>query len=199
MAQKKVAPSFCAIDVSELVLKGDNALNNNKPEEAVVAYKEASQKNPNEIDVYRKLGKAYISLKDYDNAINAYNTYLSKNENEDEVWIELGEAQRLKGQYQKAIQCFEKAAAIDPKNDLANRSLQEAKNNVLSIYSPSIALKQREEIAAKNLGEALNMAVKYLSPAYMKEFADVKIVFGETASMGGTSNIAQYEDYKKTT
>lgn len=198
MAQKKVAPSFCAIDVSELVLKGDNALNNNKPEEAVVAYKEASQKNPNEIDVYRKLGKAYISLKDYDNAINAYNTYLSKNENEDEVWIELGEAQRLKGQYQKAIQCFEKAAAIDPKNDLANRSLQEAKNNVLSIYSPSLALKQREEIAAKNLGEALNMAVKYLSPAYMKEFADVKIVFGETASMGGTSNIAQYEDYKKT-
>ena len=44
MAQKKFAPNFCAVDVSELILKGDNALNNNKPEEAVVAYKEASQK-----------------------------------------------------------------------------------------------------------------------------------------------------------
>ena len=59
-------------------------------------------------------------------------------------------------------------------------------------------MKQRDEIASKNLAEALQMAVNYLSPAYMKEISDVKIVFGKTASMGGTDNIAQYEDYIKT-
>ena len=108
MAQKKVEPSFCAADVSELVLKGDNALNANRIEEALGAYKEAIQKNPDEVETYRKLGKALVQIKDYDGAINAYNEYLSRNGKEDEVWIELGEAQRLKGQYQQAVLSFEK-------------------------------------------------------------------------------------------
>ena len=198
MAQKKFAPNFCAVDVSELILKGDNALNNNKPEEAVLAYNEAIQKNPNEIETYRKLGKAFIHSKDYNGAINAYSEYLAKNDKSDEAWIELGEAQRLKGQYKQAISSFEKALTISPNNDLAKRSLQEANNNLLSVYSPAQAQKQRDELAAKNLGIALQMAVAYLSPEYMKEFSDVKIIFGKTASMGGTENIAQYEDYIKT-
>ena len=63
--QQKVAPAFCAVDVSELILKGDNALNNNKPEEAILAYKEAKQKNPDTLETYRKLGKAYHNIKDY--------------------------------------------------------------------------------------------------------------------------------------
>ena len=198
MVQKSCVPSFCAADVSELILKGDNALNSNKPEEAILAYQEALQKNINEIDTYRKLGKAYVHAKDYNGAISAYSEYLSKNDKSDEAWIELGEAQRLKGQYQQAINSFEKALAISPNNDLAKRSIQEAKNNLLSIYSPAQAQKQRDELATKNLGEALQMTVAYLSPEYMKEFADVKIIFGKTASMGGTDNIAQYEDHIKT-
>ena len=198
MAQKGFAPKFCAVDVSELILKGDNAINNNKPEEAIVAYKEAKQKNPNELATYRKLGKALVMTKDYNGAISTYNEYLSKNEKDDEAWIELGEAQRLNGQYQQAIASFEKAAAVDPSNDLAKRSIQETKNNLLNVFSPSVAIKQKEDAANKNLGDALQMAITYLTPEYMQELADVKIQFGETASMGGTSNIAQYEDYIKT-
>ena len=198
MVQKSSVPSFRAVDVSELILKGDNALNSNKPEEAVLAYNQAKQQNPNELETYKKLGKALVQTKDYEGAINFYSESLAQNDNDDEVWIELGEAQRLKGQYQQAVASFEKAASIDPKNDLANRSLLETKNNILSIYSPAQAMKQKEEVAAKNLHTALQMAVSYLSPEYMKEFADVKIIFGKTASMGGTDNIAQYEDYIKT-
>lgn len=196
--QQKVAPAFCAVDVSELILKGDNALNNNKPEEAILAYKEAKQKNPDTLETYRKLGKAFIQTKDYTNAIATYNEYLTKNNKDDEAWIELGEAQRLNGQYKQAINSFEQALIADPNNDLAKRSIQETQNNLLNVYSPSTAYKQKDEIATKNLGEALQMAVEYLTPEYMKEIADVKIIFGETASMGGTSNIAQYEDGIKT-
>ena len=68
---------------------------------------------------------------------------------------------------------------------------------MLSIFSPQRAKKEREEYASKNLQKALQMTVNYMTPSYMKGLDDVIVCFGETASMGGTSNIAQYENYKK--
>ena len=196
MAQKGFAPKFCAVDVSELILKGDNALNNNKPEEAIVAYKEAKQKNPNELATYRKLGKTYFNLKDYRASEQYYQTYLSQRPEDVDTWIDLGETQRRNGQYQKALKSFEKAQSLDNSNDLANRSILETKNNILSIYNPERARAEKQAYAAKNLREALNMTVQYMTPAYMQGLDDVVIEFGKTASMGGTTNIAQYENYK---
>lgn len=188
--------SFSGYDVSDLLSKGDKALNTNKYEEALKYYKEANQKNPNEIQTYRKLGKTYFNLKDYTLSQKNYETYLESNPDDADTWIDLGEAQRQQGSYQKALTSFQKAKSLDDSNDLANRSILETQNNILSIYNPERAKAEKEAYAAKNLKTALEMTVQYMTPTYMKELSDVIIEFGKTASMGGTPNIAQYENYK---
>ncbi len=190
-------PAFSAVDVSDIMAQGDSALNENRTADALKAYSEALNKNPNETVLYRKLGKTYFQLKDYNKAEENYKKYLEFSPEEADVWIDLGEAQRQKGLYDVAIASFQKAVELEPDNDLANRSILLAKNNKLAIFSPERAKQEKIDYATKNLNTALQMTVNYLTPNYMKDLSDVTIQFGETASMGGTSNIAQYENYKK--
>jgi len=190
--------SFSGSDVSDILAKGDTALNENRFEEALKYYQEANNLNPDENKIYRKLAKAQFNLKDYASAEKNFETYLSKAQDDYDCWIELGETQRRAGLYKKALNSFERAIAINPADDLAQRSILETKNNILSVFSPQQAQEEKAAYAAKNLKAALDMTVKYMTPAYMSDLQDVKVMFGETALMGGTSNIAQYENYKNT-
>ena len=192
----KSIQSFAGYDVSDLLSQGDNALNNNKFDEALKYYTEANKKNPDEIQTYRKLGKTYFNLKDYKASEQHYQKYLSQRPDDVDTWIDLGETQRQNGQYQKALASFEKAKSLDNSNDLANRSILETKNNILSIYNPERARSEKQAYAAQNLRTALNMTVQYMTPEFMQGLEDVVVEFGKTASMGGTTNIAQYENYK---
>lgn len=188
--------SFAGYDVSDLLSKGDNALNSNNYDEALKNYKLANKRNPDEIQTYRKLGKTYFHLKDYASSQANFKIYLENRPDDVDTWIELGETQRQQGSYQQALTSFEKAKSLDSSNDLANRSILETKNNIISIYNPQRAKEERVEYANKNLKAALDMTVQYMTPEYMKKISDVVVEFGKTASMGGTPNIAQYENYK---
>lgn len=192
----KSMQSFKGSDTSDIVSQGDKALNENNFSKALEAYQQANNINPDNINIYRKMAKANFGLKDYASAENNFSTYLKSNPNDVDCLIELGETQRQAGFYQKALSNFEKAHQLDKSNDLANRSILETKNNILSIYSPERAKAEKAEYASKNLKAALDMTVEYLSPAFMQDMQDVSVSFGETAQMGGTSNIAQYENYK---
>lgn len=189
--------SFSANDVSSLIEQGDKALNENRFQEALRFYQQANQSNPEENTIYRKMAKAYHHLKDYTSAEKNFKIYLEKAPGDTDCWIELGEAQRQNGYYQNALKSFEKAYSLDSSNDLARRSIMETKNNILSIHYPQQAAAEKQQYAAQNLKTALDMTVQYMTPEYMKDLSDVTIGFGETADMGGTSNIAQYENYKK--
>ena len=191
-------PTFSAVDVSDYIAKGDAALNENRLNDALNSYSQAIQKNPNESVLYRKLGKTYFQMKDYESSETNYKKYIEKNSNDADALIELGEVQRLRGMYSNAISNFEKALQVEPNNDLAKRSILQTKNNMLAIFNPEQARIEKNEYATKNLKTALQMTVDYLTPSYMQDMTDVQIMFGETASMGGTSNIAQYENYKRT-
>ena len=195
--QTAPAKNFCGTDVSDILAKGDKALNENKFNEALQSYTRANQLDPENNKIYKKLGKTYYHLKDYKTAEMHYKTYLETEPNDAETWIDLGQAQRQSGYYQKAVDSFKQASKLDASNDFAKRSLLETKNDMLAIYFPEQAEQEKREYAAKNLQDALNLTISYLTPEYMKDLGDVKITFGETASMGGTANIAQYENYKK--
>ncbi len=195
---KKTVKSFAGADISDIISKGNQALNSNKYEEALKYYQQANQINSEEKSVYRRLGKAYFGLKNYDKAEENYKKYLETSPNDSECLIDLGEAQRLGGYYKKAITTFEKAYSLDNSNDLARRKILETKNNEMSIYSPLQAKSQKNEYASQNLKKALDMTIAYMGNDYMKTLSDVSICFGETASMGGTANIAQWENSKNT-
>lgn len=188
--------SFSGSDVSDLISKGDTALNENRFEDALKYYQEANNNNPDEIKVYRKLAKAQFNLKDYSSAEKNFQIYLENKQDDSDCWIELGETQRCMGFYQKALNSFEKAKSLNAADDLAQRSILETKNNILAIYFPEQAKAEKAAYAEQNLKAALDMTVQYMTPAYMQDLKDVTVMFGETASMGGTSNIAQYENSK---
>lgn len=195
---KTYRPAFNGGNVDALLQTGDTALNENKNQEALDAYKQALTLNPDNTVINKKIAKAYHKLKDYKSAEENFKIYLDKNQDDTEAWIDLGETQRQKGDYNSAIKSFETALSLDNANDLARRSILEAQNNSLSIYAPQKAYTEKQAYAQKNLQEALQLTVNYMSAEYMGDLADVQIKFGETASMGGTSNIAQYENGIKT-
>ena len=149
--KKASKPSFSAVDVSDIIAKGDIALNENRLEEALNCYSQALNKNPQETILYRKLGKTYSQMKDFSSAEKSFVEYLKTDESESEVWIDLGETQRQQGKYQAAIQSFDKAISIEPNNDVAKRSLMLTKNNMLAIFSPEQARKEKNDYASKNL------------------------------------------------
>lgn len=188
--------AFRGADVSDLLSRGNKALNENKYKEALNYYNQAHSRNPDEVKVYRQMAKAQFGLKNYVLAEENFQKYLKENPDDSDIIIELGETQRQMGQYQKAINTFEKAYRLDNTNDLAARSLKTAKNDLLAVYSPEKAYKEKKEYAQKNLEAALNMTVNYLTPQYMNKLKNVTFKFGKTASMGGTGNIAQYENSK---
>lgn len=192
--KERTVPNFGGSDVTEILTKGDAALNENRLDDALNLYQEAYNKAPDNVEINRKLGKTYQKLKDYNSAEEQYKKYLSVNKNDTDTWIDLGEVQRQLAKYQEAISSFETALSLDANNDLARRSILEAENNKLSCFSPQKAYDEKQAYAQKNLQEALNMTVEYMTPEYMQDLEDVQIKFGKTASMGGTSNIAQYEN-----
>ena len=191
-------PTFNGGDINSLMEEGDKFLNENKAEKALESYKKALEQSPENTEINRKIAKAYHRLKDYNSAEENIKIYLTQNEEDAEGWIELGEIQRQKGDYNSAVKSFKTALSIDPNNDLAKRSITETQNNTLSIFSPQKAYTEKQKYAQENLKTALKMAVDYMTPEYMKDLADIQIKFGKTASMGGTSNIAQYENSIKT-
>ncbi len=189
--------AFKGADVTDILIKGDKALNENQYGEALKHYSEAKSQNPDEISVYKKMGKAYAGLKDYKRAQENFTKYLEKNPDDAEILIELGNAQHKSGLYKYAAESYKKALSLDEKNDLAKRCLMEVENDTLALYSPEKARREKSEYAGNNLRTALELATSYLGNEYMKDLANVEIRFGQTASMGGTANIAQYENNKK--
>ncbi len=189
--------NFNGIDVSDILAKGNKALNENKFNEALKYYNQAVNINPDEIKIYKQMAKAQFGLKDYASAEKNFKIYLEENPDDSDILIELGETQRQMGYYHKALNTFTCAYKLDNANDLAKRSMLTAKNDILAVYSPIRARKEKEAYAKNNLQQALKMTVDYLTPEYMKNLKDITFQFGKTASMGGTGNIAQYENSKK--
>ena len=185
-------------NVGQLLQDGDKALNENRFEDALNCYNKVVQLEPNSVSIYKKLAKAKFRLKQYEAAEQDYKTYLEVNKGDVDTIAELGETLRQQGKYSEALKTFEYALTLDKKNDLILRSIQETKNNILYCYDPVKASREKQEFADKNLRNALKMTVMYLTPEYMQDLADVQIKFGKTAQMGGTTNIAQYENYKNT-
>lgn len=190
--------SFSGTDVSELLKQGDSLLNSDKASDAIAVYNQALKMDPDNVSINRKLGKANFHLKNYAESEAHYKKYVEQNQQNAEAWIDLGEAQRQNGFYKAAKESFEIALQLEPDNNLAKRSILETENNFISCFSPLDAYEAKNRYAQQNLQKALQMTVDYMTPEFMQGLSNVQIKFGETASMGGTSNIAQYENGIKT-
>lgn len=99
--------------------------------------------------------------------------------------------------YAKATEHFNKALSIEPNYDYAKRNLLDTQNLHLACINPEKAQKERYETAIENLTQAVKIARNFLPKGFMDDMKDLTVSFDKTSKMGGRSNIAQYEHYKR--
>lgn len=177
--------------------QGNEYLKRNDFDNAIDCYKQVVGKNPGAVDAYYSLAKAYKYKEDYKNAIPAFQKYIEFKPDDVEANVLLGECYHQSGLYSKAKEQYEKAAKMDPSNDLPKRNLLELENNLIGCYDYNRAMQEKRKQASANLTKAVKMASDYLPRGYMKDMSNITVAFDKTSLMGGTANIAQYENSKK--
>lgn len=177
--------------------KGNDYLKRNEFDSAIECFTKAIEQSSDSVDVYYSLAKAYKYKEDYKNAIPAFEKYTELKPEDVEAKVLLGECYHQSGLYEKAREQYTKAAQMDPSNDLPKRNLLELDNHQLACYDPNKALVERRKQASENLTKAVTMAGGYLPRGYLKDLANITVAFDKTSLMGGTANIAQYENSKK--
>lgn len=166
-------------------------------DKAINLYKQALMVNSQNEDATLSLAKTYKLNSDFKNAIPYFQKACGQKPEDLELKTLLGECYKQNGQYIPAKQLFQEVLRINPYYDYANRNLLDTENLQKAVFSPSQAYRERQEAASKNLNTAISMASKFLPKGYMKNMADLTVTFDKTASMGGRSNIAQYEHNKR--
>jgi len=176
---------------------GNEQLQNNQNKKAIQLYKRAIELKPDYADAYFNLAKAYNSDGNKKNAISTYEELLKISPNDVEALTNLGECYNETNNPIEARKCYQKALDIDPKYDLANRSIKEIDNKLLAKTDPKAANEKLQQQSSETLSKALNLVMTYAPESITKDLGDIKLQFGETNSMSGHANIAQYENDKK--
>jgi Trypsin-like peptidase domain/Tetratricopeptide repeat/TPR repeat len=97
--------------------------NSNRYQEAIAAYKQSLQMNPDHVEAYLNLGVVYYKVGKYSDAIDILKQALSVNPYVLPVYNKLGTAYIIRGAYAMAIDTFRKAAEIAPKDPTAHFNL----------------------------------------------------------------------------
>ena len=177
--------------------RGNAFLKINELDKAIACYKKSVELSPDYTDAYFNLGKAYFLQKKYSEAANAFEKVRKLAPNDAEALVLLGESYKNNGYYKKSIEIFNEALRVDNTSDYAKRNYKEAENYSYAIFNLEKAYQQKKSQATKNLDDAINMAKKFLPSGYLKDMSDLTVAFDDTSEMGGRSNIAQYEHYKR--
>jgi len=83
--------------------------------------KKALDLNPKSPIVWRYMGIAYVTKKEYVKAIECYEKAVEIDPNYVSAWYNMGNAYHNKKEYDKAIECYEKAVKIDPNSDISRK------------------------------------------------------------------------------
>jgi tetratricopeptide (TPR) repeat protein len=177
---------------------GNEQLKNSQNKKAIQLYKRSIELKPDYADAYFNLAKAYNNDGNKKYAILTYEELLKFSPNDIESLTNLGECFRETGNPIEARKYYRKALNIDPKYDLANRSMKEINNNLLAKTNPKAAREELEKQTEENLKNALNLVMTFGPETVTKNLEEIKLQYGKTSSMSGHSNIAQYENDKKT-
>jgi tetratricopeptide (TPR) repeat protein len=97
--------------------------NSNRYHEAIEAYKQSLQMNPDRMEAYLNLGVVYYKVGKYSDAIEILKQALSVNPYVLPAYNKLGTAYIIRGAYAMAIDTFRKAAEIGPNDPTAHFNL----------------------------------------------------------------------------
>ncbi|XP_074856704.1 tetratricopeptide repeat protein 21B isoform X2 [Carettochelys insculpta] len=140
------------------LLLGDAYMNIQEPEEAIEIYEQALKKNPKDLTLASKIGKALIKTHNYSKAISYYEAAL-KTGQQNILCYDLAELLLKLGQYEKAEKVLQQALDHESDNELSSL-MEDGRYQVLlaKIYSKMektdeaiVSLQQARELQARVL------------------------------------------------
>lgn len=175
--------------------QGDEYARNNENEKAIFYYKKAVSITPELIQPYYNLAKIYKEKGQLNQVIKTYQELLGIRPEEIEAQTLLGDIYLEQEKYGAALTAYKKAIEIDPKYDLANRSLKKLENLILAGENPIKADSIKRQVAQNNLKKSLSLVNEHAAPEISGALRDIDITFDKTDSLSGYQNIAQYENH----
>ncbi len=88
---------------SILVIEGNILLGENKPKQALEAFKKAEEKAQNFPNLFLQIGRCYLQLKQWDDAIRSFNKALSMDKDNAHCYHGLAMAHLKKGEFNEAV------------------------------------------------------------------------------------------------
>jgi tetratricopeptide (TPR) repeat protein len=116
---KMIAPSVSASSQIATVLSKGQALNMDKPEEALEQFDEALQLEPRNIEAWIKRGTALERLQRIDEAITSYDEAISIDGSTATAYLFKAGVYNRQKKYAEALQCYEKALNAQQKSRTA--------------------------------------------------------------------------------
>jgi tetratricopeptide (TPR) repeat protein len=102
---------------------GNELFQNNEDEEALAAYKQAIERNPEFAEAYYKLGITYAVLEQnkeseaaLKKAIELYKKSIQENSKDADAFFNLGESHRSLRQYEDAVRAYKQAVHLQPED-----------------------------------------------------------------------------------
>ncbi len=95
---------------------GIKAMQEGKPDLAIIAYKGALTNDPDYVDAYLNLGAIYFEQKSYDEALEMFRTAVDKDDQNVDAWANIGRVESVLKRTVEAQSAFESALAIEPNN-----------------------------------------------------------------------------------
>ena len=153
---------------TDWIKKGDELTKQEKYSDAVKAYNEAINHNPNQSWwVWYALGTAYYKQEKYDESIPAYENATKLNSKNANAWADLGYALYNTHRYSEALQAFNKSLDLDSSrayiwNAKGNAFYRQGNNNgSIEAFENAINREPEDANAWANLGYALYNTYRY--------------------------------------
>ena len=130
-------------------------------EQALIAYQQVLNLQPNRIEALINLGSIYKNLGKISEAINCYRQALKLNSNSGELWYNFGNTLQTQGNFDEAINAYRQAIKLSPNLAAAYfnlaKLLQEQENytEAAEYYQHTIQLQPNLARAYTNLGNTL--------------------------------------------
>ena len=132
----------------------------NRHEEAIAAYRQALNVDPDYVEASIGLGNTYSVLNRHDEAIGAYRKALGKNPEYEEAWFNLGNVCVKLNRYEEAIEAYRESLRINPKNAMAWNNLGFSYGN-LKRHGEAVEAFQQRLLIKPDAGAWENLVVAY--------------------------------------
>src|SRR6266566_1332994 len=162
--------TYSAAAIQHLVtlkIVGDTYLNTKRYQEALLAFEQAIQLDPNDAVICNGKGLALSKLNRYREALTAYEQSIRLNPNNADTYLNKGDALDELERYEEALAAYEQAIRLDPDNADAHNSkgnvLDELERceEALAAYEQAIRLDPDDALVYNDKGNALDDLNRY--------------------------------------